>query len=118
MSTAGPHPFKVAVVWRGDAQARAEARPETSRFEAVFAALGRHGIAAEPAVWSEELADEVRAQLMGSAGVLVWVNPVEAATGERREALDRVLRDVAAAGILVSAHPDSVAKMGTKEVLY
>jgi hypothetical protein len=118
MATAAPYPFKVVIVWRGDAQARAEARPETSRFKAVFAALEQHGIAAEPAVWTEELPNEVRAQLMGSDGVLVWVNPVEATTGERRGVLDEVLRDVAASGILVSAHPDVVAKMGTKEVLY
>jgi len=36
-----PEPFKVAVVWRGNAQARAEARPETSRFKAIFEALER-----------------------------------------------------------------------------
>ncbi len=40
------HPFKVAIVWRGDAQARAEARPETSRLKAIFAALERHGMIA------------------------------------------------------------------------
>jgi hypothetical protein len=118
MPTSGPHPFKVAVVWRGDVQARAEARPETSRFKEVFAALERHGISAEPAVWTEDLADEVRAQLMSADGVLVWVNPVEATTGARRGALDGVLRDVAASGILVSGHPDVVARIGTKEVLY
>src|SRR4051812_20982761 len=44
------HPFKVAIVWRGDTQARADARPETSRLKAVFEALERRGIAAEPAV--------------------------------------------------------------------
>jgi hypothetical protein len=118
MSTPGQHPFKVAVVWRGDAQSRAVARPETSRFKAVFAALERHGISAEPAVWAEGLADEVRAQLMTLDGVLVWVDPVAKLTGERRGALDTVLREVAAAGILVSAHPDVADRIGTKEVLY
>ena len=39
MARSASPPFKVAVVWRGDARARAEARPETSRFAAVFAAL-------------------------------------------------------------------------------
>jgi hypothetical protein len=41
MHGSGSSPFKVAIVWRGDARARAEARPETSRFAAVFASLGR-----------------------------------------------------------------------------
>jgi hypothetical protein len=118
MSNADPHPFKVAIVWRGDAQARAEARPETSRFAAIFAALERHGVVAEPAVWTEDLAGEVRAQLMAADGVLVWVNPVAEDIGEGRRVLDAVLREVAGAGILVSGHPDVIDRMGTKEVLY
>jgi hypothetical protein len=110
--------FKVAVVWRGDRQARAEARGEASRLKAIFAALGAHGIAAEPAVWSEELTGEVRDQLMGVDGVLVWVDPISTATGDRRGALDALLREVAASGVFVSTHPDVTAKMGVKDVLY
>ncbi|MEA1834931.1 Cj0069 family protein, partial [Methylobacterium durans] len=116
--TAASRPsLKVAIVWRGDAQTRAEARPENSRLAAIFAALERHGIVAEPAVWAEEFADLVRAQLIAVDGVLVWVNPVTEETGEGRTVLDAVLREVAAAGILISAHPDVVDRMGTKEVL-
>jgi hypothetical protein len=48
--------------------------------------------------------------------VLVWVNPVDA--GRNRNALDDILRDVASAGLFVSAHPDVIAKMGVKAVLY
>ncbi|MGX9983186.1 Cj0069 family protein [Methylobacterium fujisawaense] len=118
MPIPGPAHFKVAVVWRGDAQARAEARPETSRFKAVFAALERQGLAAEPAVWVEGQADLSRAQLMAVDAVLVWVNPVTKDTDENRVALDAVLREISAAGVLVSAHPDVIDRMGTKEVLY
>ena len=110
-------PFKVAVVWRGDARSRAEARPETSRFAAVFAALARHGLTAEPAVWVEGQADLLRAQLMAVDAALVWVNPVAEDTGAGRGALDAVLRKVAATGIFVSTHPDVIDRMGTKEVL-
>ncbi|HXA38784.1 MAG TPA: Cj0069 family protein [Phenylobacterium sp.] len=110
--------FKVAVVWRGDRQARDEARGETSRLNAVFAALERQGIAAEPAVWSEDLADEVRAQLLGMDGVLVWVDPISTANGARRAMLDEILREVASAGVFVSAHPDVASKMGVKSVLH
>jgi hypothetical protein len=49
-------------------------------------------------------------------GVLVWVNPIE--DGRDRSALDSMLRDVAAAGVFVSTHPDVILKLGTKEVLY
>jgi hypothetical protein len=110
--------YKVAVVWRGDRQARNEARADTSRLKAVFEALARQGIAAEPAVWSEDLTAEVRAQLEGMDGVLVWVDPISTATGERRGVLDDLLRDVARAGVWVSTHPDVAARMGVKAVLY
>ncbi|MDB5436384.1 MAG: hypothetical protein JWR47_2641 [Phenylobacterium sp.] len=111
-------PYRVAIVWRGDRQARNEARAETSRLKAVFEALARQGIAAEPAVWSEDLTEEVRAQLAGMDGVLVWVDPISTATGERRGVLDDLLRDVSRAGVLVSTHPDVADKMGVKAVLY
>ena len=110
-------PFKVAVVWRGDARARAEACPETSRFAAVFAALDRHGLAGEPAVWVEGQTDAFRAQLLATNAALVWVNPVAEDTGDVRAALDAVLRDMGAAGVLVSGHPDVIDRIGTKEVL-
>jgi hypothetical protein len=110
--------FKVAVVWRGDLQARAEARGDESRLKAVFEALARRGVKAEPAVFCEEAADEVRAQLLRIDGVLVWVDPIASATGQRRTALDDILRQAASAGVFVSAHPDVIAKMGVKAVLH
>jgi hypothetical protein len=110
--------FKVAVVWRGDLQARAEARGETSRLKAVFEVLAQRGVQAEPAVFCEEAADDVRAQLLRMDGVLVWVDPIASATGRRRTALDAILRQAANAGVFVSAHPEVIAKMGVKGVLH
>jgi len=111
-------PPKVAIVWRGDRQARDSARADSSRLKAVFEALARHGIAAEPAVWSEDLTGEVRDQLLAMDGVLVWVDPIATATGERRGMLDDLLREVSESGVFVSTHPDVTAKMGVKAVLY
>jgi hypothetical protein len=48
--------------------------------------------------------------------VLVWVDPIH--QGKTRAALDALLRDVAAHGPWVSAHPDAIMKMGVKEVLH
>jgi hypothetical protein len=118
MSRIPPLSKKVAIVWRGDRQARSEARAETSRLKAVFEALRGQGIAAEPAVWSDALTGEVRDQLLGMDGVLVWVDPISTATGERRDRLDELLREVAASGVFVSTHPDVAAKMGVKAVLH
>lgn len=107
--------FKVALLWRGDRQARRDARPEDSRLKAIFAALAAIGVEAEPAVYSEDMASEVRDQLHRLDGVLVWVNPNSDGIG--RDALDGLLREVSSAGVLVSAHPDVIDKMGVKAVL-
>lgn len=107
---------RVAILYPGDREARQKAAPENSRFLRVFQALAELGMQAEPAVYHDDFCDEVRQQLMRVDGVLVWVNPIE---GDRdRSVLDAMLRDVAAAGVFVSTHPDIILKLGTKEVLY
>src|SRR5580765_6511666 len=89
---------------------------EKGRFGKVFQAMGALGMVAEPAIYHDEICDELRQQLMRVDGVLVWVNPVEG--GRDRSVLDAMLRDVAGAGVFVSTHPDVILKLGTKEVLY
>ncbi len=106
----------VAILWRGDAAARRNATPQNSRFAQVFDALAAVGIEARAAIYDESFADEVRQQLLAVDGVLVWVNPIQ--DGRSRAGLDDLLRDVAARGVWVSAHPDVILKMGTKEVLH
>jgi hypothetical protein len=107
---------RIAILWRGDAAARRSATPETSRFKAIFAVLADAGIEAEPVVYEDDVVDAVRAQLAALDGVLVWVNPIH--DGRNRANLDALLREIAAGGVWVSAHPDVVLKMGTKEVLH
>ena len=107
---------RVALVWRGDAEARAKASAQTGRLQPIFQALAAAGVAAEPAVYSEETAQDVRGQLLRQDAVLVWVDPIS--DGRERTALDALLRDVASQGVWVSAHPDVILKMGVKEVLH
>jgi hypothetical protein len=107
---------RIAILWRGDEAARRSATPQTSRFNAVFAALADVGVAAEPVVYEDDVIDAVRARLAALDGVLVWVNPIH--EGRNRASLDALLREVAARGVWVSAHPDVILKMGTKEVLH
>ncbi len=106
---------KLAIVWRGDRTTRDQATPSNNRMAAIFAALADAGIDAEPAVYDEAFAAEVRMQLLQADGVLVWVNPLDG--GRTRTALDTMLREIADANIWVSAHPDVILKMGTKDVL-
>jgi len=111
-----PKPHKITILWRGDAQARRAATPQNNRFFRIFEELAAVGIHAEPAVYDEEFAGEVREQLLAADGVLVWVDPIH--HGKTRAALDPLLRDVASRGPWVSAHPDVILEMGVKEVLY
>ena len=54
---------RIAILWRGDEAARRHAKPETSRFKAVFAALADVGVDAEPVVYEDDVLEAVRAQL-------------------------------------------------------
>jgi hypothetical protein len=109
--------MKIGLLWRHEwdpPHAHAEL-VATCRLHGVFAAFAELGVPAEPVIYSDEAADAVREQLLELDGVLVWVNPVE--QGRDRSRLDRLLREVAAAGVWVSAHPDVIARMATKQVL-
>jgi len=110
-----PRRASVALLYPGDRAARDRSDPAESRFAALFDALAAAGIAAEPAVYSDDFADEVEAQLATLGLVQVWCNPIEG--GRRRDRLDAMLRKVAKAGVIVSAHPDAILKLGTKDVL-
>jgi hypothetical protein len=109
--------MRVGLLWRYEWDPPASgAVPETCKLRGVFAAFAALGVEAEPVVYSDETAALVRAQLLALDGVLVWVNPIE--QGLDRSRLDPLLLDVSAAGVWVSAHPDVIAKIATKEVLF
>ncbi len=111
-----PLRHSAAIVSRGDANVRREATAQNSRFVRVFEALAAVGIEAQPAIYDESFADAVREQLLAVDAVLVWVDPIH--QGKTRAELDALLREVAARGPWVSAHPDVILKMGVKDVLY
>ena len=110
------HIGRLALLWRGDREVRNSATPQTSRLHRVFEALALRNIHAEPAVFADDMADEVRAQLLALDGVLVWVDPI--CDGRNRVKLDAMLREVASQGVWVSSHPDVILKMGVKEVIF
>ena len=105
----------IALLYPGDRALRERADPAESRFAALFDAFAAAGLHAEPAIWHDDFEGEVLAQLRQVDAVLVWCNPIEG--GRRRDRLDALLRQVADTGVLVSAHPDTIARLGTKDVL-
>jgi hypothetical protein len=108
--------LRLAFLSPGDRETRWNATAKNSRFADLFEAFAARRIHVEPAIYHDDFCEKVREQLMRVDGVLVWVNPIEG--GRDRSVLDSMLRDVAATGVFVSAHPDVILKLGTKEVLY
>lgn len=111
----GPASPSVALLYPGDRAARDRSDPAQSRFAALFAAFSAAGVQAEPAVYHNDFADEAAEQLRRVQAVLVWCNPIEG--GRRRDRLDALLREVANSGVRVSAHPNAILRLGTKDVL-
>lgn len=106
---------RIGILWRGDTTKPPPTR-ENNRLSGVFNAFEACQIVGEPVVYSDDAVDQVHEQLIDLDGVLVWVDPI--VRGQDRSMLDVMLRDVVSQGVWVSAHPDIILKMGTKEVLY
>lgn len=106
----------VALLYPGDRAMRDRSDPAESRFAPLFEAFARAGLQAVPAIYHDDFAGEVEAQLRECRVVLVWFNPIH--EGRRRDRLDAMLRRVADVGVVVSAHPEAILKLGTKDVLF
>lgn len=109
--------MKIALLWHGSREARDSSVPEDHRLWPTIEAFRAEGFLVEPCVYNDEFADEVREQLEHVDAVQVWVNPITE-DGRTRVMLDGLLREMTDSGVLVSAHPETIQKMGTKEVLY
>jgi hypothetical protein len=59
-------PHRIAIVWRGDGEARRAATPQNNRYHRIFKELAALGIQAEPAVFDEAFASEVHEQVSSS----------------------------------------------------
>lgn len=65
--------------------------------------------------YHEDRQQTVRSEALQCDALLVWINPIE--PGLDRPRLDSFLRELAGQGLLVSAHPDAILQIGTKDVL-
>ena len=104
--------LRIGLLWRREWDPPSAEPP---KLHGVFAAFAELGVEAEPVVYSDDAVDAVREQLLRLDGVLVWVNPIE--QGLDRSLLNPLLQEAADAGVFVSAHPDVIQRMGTKQVL-
>jgi hypothetical protein len=108
--------LRVGLLWRGDRQRLDESNRAHARLGPLFEAFAQVNVAVETVVYADDAVEDVRNQLLDLDGVLVWVNPIQ--DGANRAQLDTLLRELSAKGMWVSAHPDVIDLMGTKEVLF
>lgn len=112
--TFGQH--RLAILFPAGGKEQPAMTLEQSRFSGVAEALAEAGVEVIGAPYADERVQEVRGRLLGVDGVLVWFNPNEG--GRDRSTLNALLREIASTGAFVSAHPDVIDRMGTKDVLY
>ncbi len=107
---------RVAILFPADNSLLLATSLEQSRFAETAAALRSAGIEVVAAPYADDIATDVRERLSTVDGVLVWLNPIE--RGRDRTVLNAMLREVSSQGAFVSAHPDIIDRIGTKQVLY
>lgn len=108
-----PH---LVLMWRGNIHVPQQPTRHAERLAPLVAALADEGVETSPLVYFDAEADAARARLLQADGVMVWINPLQ--DGQDRAIVDGLLCDVASRGVWVSAHPDTILKLGTKEVLF
>jgi hypothetical protein len=108
--------MRVAALWRGAPGEKAAETRNYARLEPILSALLDAGVDVELLLYTDANSNAIAEKLVQFEGVLVWVDPISP-DGDR-SVLDEVLRDVALRGTWVSTHPDTISKMGTKEVLH
>jgi hypothetical protein len=86
------------------------------KYKDLATALTTEDFNVSSVLYSDEVAGRLSNDLLEFDAVLVWVNPIE--QGKDRKYLDALLGEISEKGCLVSAHPDTILKMGTKDVLY
>ena len=109
-------PLRLALVWRGDPDAPDRPTRHQARLQPLTEALAAAGVEVEPVVYLDDAVEAARDRLLRCDGAMVWVDPLD--DGRDRSCLDPMLREAAAGGVWVSAHPDVILTMGTKAVLF
>ena len=86
------------------------------KYKKLVEHLIERGFDVDSVLYNDTISDKLAKDLPRYNVILVWVNPIEQ-QGDRK-ILDALLTNLSAQGCFVSAHPDTILKMGTKEILY
>jgi len=105
----------VAILIFGEAQSNRNALTE-EKYKNLALAFHENTFDVHSVIYHDAVADRLYNELLRYDAILVWVNPVE--QGNNRKILDALLINLSEGGCFVSAHPDVILKIGTKDVLY
>ena len=108
-------PFTVALMTYGELNSSRDVLSE-EKYKDLATAFMSAGFSTKGILYNDELAKRLYDDLLDFDAILVWVNPIE--QGRDRKNLDSLLIKLADKGCFVSAHPDTILKMGTKDVLF
>ena len=86
------------------------------KYRALGESFVQSGVSVETVLYNDTLVDSYRDSLKKLDALLVWVNPVE--QGHDRKILDQLLAELDSAGVFVSSLPETIMKIGTKDVLF
>lgn len=86
------------------------------KYKNLAAAFLEQGFDIQSVIYNDDIADKLSIELQHYDAILVWVNPIE--QGNDRKRLDSMLTALSAQGVFVTAHPDVILKIGTKEILF
>ncbi len=105
----------LAIMVYGEGNSQRDALTE-EKYRDLAAAFSSQGFDVRSVLYNDEQAEALADSLPAFDAVLVWVNPIE--QGKDRKQLDALLTNIAARSCFVSAHPEVILKMGTKDILY
>ena len=86
------------------------------KYKKLAAHFKEKGFDVDSVIYHDSIAGKLAKELTRYKAILVWVNPLE--KGHDRKILDALLDELAGKGCFISAHPDTILKIGTKEILY
>ncbi len=106
--------YQVAFLVYGEPHSGRDALTE-DRYKPLAEAFRTDGCQVKSVLYHDSQSASLLPTLLTFDAVLVWVNPIE--QGNDRKKLDALLARASEQGVLVSAHPEIILKMGTKDVL-
>ncbi len=86
------------------------------KYKGLATAFTEKGFRVDSVIYNDLLAEKLAIELLPYDAILVWVNPIE--QGNDRRKLDALLLALSDKGCFVSAHPEVILKIGTKDILY